>query len=207
MPRKKKPDTSLRQLKVVEDPAAIRMLFSEKYAEVLRLVGPEELSVSDVARRLGANTGSIYYRMKELAKCGLVALVREEIDGGVVKKYYRKTAVNFTVNLANPESAVAAAGMGINEKFKEKLIASLHYFGYDILPGAMEKAKKDLMAWDERSKAIVKTLQQSGLENEESDQLLVANTYEVAVFLRLLEDPQFIRLVKKFRGHFRRTGS
>ena len=168
MPRKKKPDVPLRQLMVVEDPAAIRLLFSEKYAEVLRLVGPEELSVSDVARRLGANTGSIYYRMKELAKCGLVALVREEIDGGVVKKYYRKTAVNFTVNLANPESAVAAAGMGINEEFKEKLIASLHYFGYDILPGDVEKAKKDLMAWDERSKAIVKTLQQSGLENQES---------------------------------------
>lgn len=204
MPRKHKPDTTIKEIMIVEDPYAIKLLFTPKYAEILRMIGEEELSVSDVARRLGANSGSIYYHMKELEKHGLVRLVREEIVGGVVKKYYRKTAMNFTFNVSNPASAVVAAEMGINEEFMEKLIRSLRYFGYDILPEKMEEAKHALMAVDARSKDILAEIQQSGLEKIETDRLLVSNTYQVASTLRLFGDEQFLEAVKKFTDVFER---
>ena len=160
MPRKQKLDTTIREIMIVEDPAAIKLMFSPKYAAIIRLVRAEELSVSDVARKLDVNSGSAYYHMKELEKHGLVKLTREEIVGGVVKKYYHTSAMNLSINASNPTSAPAAAEMGFNEEFKEKLIKSMSYFGYDILPEKLGEAKLSLMAVDARSKAILEEVQQ-----------------------------------------------
>ena len=204
MPRKHKLDTTIKEIMIIEDPHAIKLLFTPKYAEIIRMISAEELSVSDVARKLGVNSGSIYYHMKELEKHGLVKLVREEIAGGVVKKYYRKAAMNFSFNISDPANAVAAAEVGIDEAFKERLIRSLSYFGYDVLPDKMEEAKHALVAMDARSKALVAEIQQSGLENSETDRLLVANSYQLASTLRLVEDEQFLEAVKKFTDTFQR---
>jgi DNA-binding transcriptional ArsR family regulator len=204
MPRKHKLDTTIKEIMILEDPHAIKLLFTPKYAKIIGMISEEELSVSDVARKLGANSGSVYYHMKELEKHGLVKLVREEIAGGVVKKYYRKAAVNFTFNISDPANAVAAAEAGIDEVFKEKLIRSLSYFGYDILPDKMEEAKHALVAMDARSKAIMAEIQRSGLEEAETDRLLVANTYKLASTLRLVEDERFVESVKKFTDVFQR---
>ena len=204
MPRKPKLDATIKEIMIVEDPAAIKLLFTPKYAAIIKLVGAEELSVSDVARSLGINPGSAHYHLKELEKHGLVKLVREEIAGGVVKKYYRKAAVNFTINASNPESAPAVAAAGINEEFKEKLIRSMSYFGYDVPADKIEEAKRDLMTVDARGKAILADIQQAGLEKVEDDRLLVANAYQIALLLRLVEDEQFLEAVKKFTSSFSR---
>lgn len=204
MPRKQKLDSTIKEIMIVEDPQAIKLLCTPRYAEIIRIISEEEFSVSDVARKLGANSGSIYYHMKELEKHGLVRLVREEIAGGVVKKYYRKAAMNFTFNMSDPSSAAAAAEAGINAEFWEKLIKSLSYMGYNVLPGKMAEAKRDLMAMDGRSKAILAEVQQSGLEQVEKDRLVVANAYQVAIMLRLVEDEQFLQAAKKFSGGFLR---
>jgi DNA-binding transcriptional ArsR family regulator len=206
MPRKQKLDTTIKEIMIVEDPAAIKLLFTPKYAEIIRMVGTEELSVSDVARKLDANSGSVYYHMKELEKHGLVKLTREEIAGGVVKKYYHTSAMNFSINASNPASAPAVAEMGFNEEFKEKLIKSMSYFGYDVLPEKMEEAKLGMMDIDARAKAILAEVQQSGLEKVESDRLVVANAYQMALTLRMMEDEQFSETVKRFTDLFlRRT--
>ncbi|CAJ36412.1 winged helix-turn-helix domain-containing protein [Methanocella arvoryzae] len=206
MPHKQRPDSAIQEIMIVEDPHAIKLLCSPRYAEIIRIISGEEFSVSDVARKLGANSGSVYYHMKELEKHGLVKLVREEIVGGVVKKYYRKAAMNFTFNISDPSSpsAAAAVAAGINEEFWEKLIKSLSYMGYNVLPGKMAEAKRDLMAMDRRSKAILAELQQSGLEQVEKDRLVVANAYQVAIMLRLVEDEQFLEAARKFSGGFLR---
>ena len=208
MPRKPKLDTTIKEIMIVEDPAAIKLLFTPKYAEIVSLVDAEELSVSDVARKLGVNSGSVHYHVKELEKHGLVKLVREEIAGGVVKKYYRKSARHFTIDSQSPNSAPALAAAGINEEFKEKLILSMSYFGYDVPADKMETAKADLMTVDARVKTILAELQQAGLEKVEGDRLLVANAYQIALLLRIMEDEQFLKAVGQFTSSFsRRRGT
>jgi DNA-binding transcriptional ArsR family regulator len=204
MPRKPKLDTSIKEIMVVEDPAAIKLLFSPKYAEIIKLVSAEELSVSDVARKLNVNSGSVHYHMKELEKHGLVKLVREEITGGVVKKYYRTAAVNLTINASNPKSAPAAAEAGFGEEFMERLIRSMSYFGYDVPADKMDLAKRDLLTADMRAKAILAEVQQAGLEKDESDRMLVANAYQIAVLLKLMSDEQFLQAVRTFTTSFSR---
>ena len=204
MPRRRKLDTTIKEIMILEDPEAIKLLFSPKYAEILKMISEEEQSVYDIARKLDANSGSIYYHMKELEKHGLVKLVRQEIAGGVVKKYYRKAAMNFTFSVSDQANAAVASEIGIDEAFMEKIILSLKYFGYDLPAGKLEEAKRDLMAMDAKSKAILAEIQNSGMERIETDRLLVANVYQVALMLRLIGDEKFVNSVKKFTGVFQK---
>lgn len=83
---------------IVEKPSDIQLIFSEKHNMILRLVMESELTISDIARKLGLNPGLVHYYLKELEKHGLVKQVREEIKGGLIKKYYRSIAKHIVLN-------------------------------------------------------------------------------------------------------------
>jgi DNA-binding MarR family transcriptional regulator len=197
MPRKQKLDNTVQEFMVVEDPAAIKLLFTPGYTEVLKLIQDEELSLSDIARALDVNPGSVHYHLKELEKRGLVKRVREEIKGGVVKKYYRKAARNMTINVTRPGNEAVANATGFGEEYKEKMLKSLSFFGYNIPSEKLEEAKKILVNGDKRTKGIMKELQRSGLEKAESNKQVVADTYELAMLMKLFDDEEFRSCVKQ----------
>jgi hypothetical protein len=80
----------------------------------------------------------------------------------------------------------------------------LDMFGYDVPAEKMEEAKKHLLTTDRRAKAILAEIQQSGLEKVESDRMLVANAYQIAVLLKLMGDEEFLRAVRTFTTSFSR---
>ena len=200
MPRKQKIDNSIPEFLVVEDPAAIKLLFTPKYATIIKLLELEELSISDIARKLDINPGSAHYHIKILEKYGLVKLVREEIQGGVVKKFYRKAARNLPIDIGPPAAAKAASAVGIDEQFIDKLIKYMGLFGYPIPDEKLRDAKVSLLKGDARMKAILRELQQVGLEKIEADRDLVSNVYQIALIIRLIDDAEFYGSVKAMIG-------
>jgi hypothetical protein len=63
MARKPKLDTTIKEIMIVEDPAAVKPLSTPKYTKIVKLVDAEELSVSDVARMLDVNSGPAHYHI------------------------------------------------------------------------------------------------------------------------------------------------
>jgi DNA-binding transcriptional ArsR family regulator len=202
MPRKQKLDTTIQEFMVVEDPAAIKLLFTPKYTNILKLIQDQELSLSDIARALDINPGSAHYHLKELEKHGLVKKVREEIKGGVVKKFYRKAARNMSIDVSRPGNEAVASATGFGEDYKEKMLRSLGVFGYDISPKKMEAAKALLTKCDIRTKAIMKEIQRAGIEQVEDNKQLVADTYQFAMLVRLAEDKEYDSYMKELIGLF-----
>ena len=191
MPRKQKLDTNIQEYMVVDDPAAIRLMHTPGYAEILKLVASQELSISDIARALEVNPGSVHYHLKELEKHGLVKKVREEIMGGVVRKFYRQVANNIIINTTRPGNETAANAAGFGDDYKEKMLGYLSYFGYDIPKEKMGEAMQILVEGDRRSKSALTDIQKAGLEHIEKNQQLISDTYMLAMLLRLHEDAEF----------------
>jgi DNA-binding transcriptional ArsR family regulator len=202
MPRKQKLDTTIQEFMVVEDPAAIKLLFTPKYTNILKLIQDQELSLSDIARALDINPGSAHYHLKELEKHSLVKKVREEIKGGVVKKFYRKAARNMSIDVSRPGNEAVASATGFGEDYKEKMLRSMGVFGYDISPKKMEAAKALLTKCDIRTKAIMKEIQRAGIEQVEDNKQLVADTYQFAMLVRLAEDKEYDSYMKELIGLF-----
>ncbi len=194
----------LSDIMVVDKPQDLRLIFSEKHNRILKLVMEKELSISDIARALDINPGSVHYHLKELEKHGLVRLVREEVKGGVVKKYYRAAAKRILLD--SPDFNLRDQ-MDISTKDNiERLIKSIEYLGYHLPPEKKEDAEELLSRFDKRIKAMLLEIQSSGLENVEDNGFVLRNAYDLILNIRAKDDPAMARIYDEFEKLFSRSG-
>lgn len=190
----------MRDILVLDKPHDIKLIFSKKHNMILKLVIEKELSISDIARSLDINPGSVHYHLKELERHGLVKQVREEIKGGIIKKYYRSAAKRILLdspdfNKIAPDDALLSE---LSEEFTDRIIRSIEYLGYGLPPENREDAKDLLLRLERRMMDISKEIHGSGLESVESDGMLVRNVCQMVLIIRAKDDPELDRVYREF---------
>jgi DNA-binding transcriptional ArsR family regulator len=193
-------DNKMLDMLVVEKLQDIKLICSEKHNKILKLVVDREMSISDIARALNMNPGSVHYHLKELERHGLVKQVRQEIKGGIVKKYYRSAAKRILLDSPN---------FNIEDSFNlsgkdhiERLIRSIEYLGYQLSPDNLEDAEELLSRFDKRLKAIMVEMQNTGLDNVETDGFVLQNAYNLILNIRAKDDPEMARIYREFEKLF-----
>lgn len=182
------PNDAIRDVIVVDKPGVIRLIFSEKHSVILRQITEKELSISEIARALKLNPGSVHYYLKELEKQGLARQVRQEIKGGIVKKYYR--AIARRIVLAGPGFEGRSFQLPGSEGPRgEELVRSIEYLGYRLPGEDREEAKELLISYDRRITEIMKELQSSVQSTEGLEGPEVNPSCRLMVHFRALEDP------------------
>jgi len=181
----------------------IRLIMSEKHNRILRLVIESELSVSDLAKRLKMNPGSIYYYLKELEKHGLVRQVREEVKGGIVKKYYRSAARQIVLGLPDFGSQEGRGGFP-DPDYLQRLVRSIGFLGYHLPEENLEDASDLLVRFDKRMKGLMIELQNSGLDDVEADGFIRSSAFNLVLGIRAKDDPEMNRLHAEFGKLFLR---
>jgi DNA-binding transcriptional ArsR family regulator len=106
------------QLKVFTDPLRIR---------VLNVLSQREATNQQVADSLGEPTAKVLYHVRFLLDAGIIRLVRTEVKGGNVEKYYRAIALAFVLTPAQdgiPEYELGAA-TAVLDAARHEAVASL----------------------------------------------------------------------------------
>lgn len=194
-----KPDKMLDML-VVEKLQDIKLICSEKHNKILKLVVDRELSISDIARALNMNPGSVHYHLKELERHGLVKQVRQEIKGGIVKKYYRSSAKRILMDSPNFNLEDSFTISGRDQI--ERLIRSIEFLGYQLPPENLEDAEELLSRFDKRLKEMLVEMQNTGLNNVETDGFVLQNAYHLILNIRAKDDPEMGRIYREFEKLF-----
>jgi len=190
-----KPDPSIREVLVVDDPEAMKLLLSGKYNEIMDLIDSHEMSIADIAKTLKVNPGSIHYHLKELEKYGLVKLVREETKGNLVKKYYRTAARNIYLDGSRFKMAGGDDPMG---RYREQLAGLLAPFGYDFPPELAGQFNDALKRYDKRRKELLRQIQDVHVDM--GDSMLAHDAYWVAVRLKEIEDKEMTDIQEEIRA-------
>jgi AcrR family transcriptional regulator len=194
-------DDAMEDMFVVEKPQAVRLIFSEKHNLILKLITEKEMSISDVARSLGINPGSAHYYLKELEKHGLARQVRQEIKGGVVKKYYRATARRIV--LASPDfSDPVFQAFSSEQEIGERFVGAIESFGYHIPPGDRDEARELVIRYERRIKELFRELSGPGSRREGADTPDFRIAGQFLVHMRGMDDPELLRLYSQFRKLF-----
>ncbi|WP_151737432.1 winged helix-turn-helix domain-containing protein [Paenibacillus tengchongensis] len=76
-------------------PAQGKLLESALRIKILHTLAEEPLTSKQVAEKLGKTPGNVHYHMMKLLGGGLLELVRTDVSGGVVQKFYRSVATLF----------------------------------------------------------------------------------------------------------------
>jgi|SRR5699024_3314151 len=78
---------TLKQQKVISNP--IR-------SQIIMLLFDEAMTSKQVATTLDKTPGNIHYHIQKLYEHGIIELEREEKNKGIIEKYYRSKAINFS---------------------------------------------------------------------------------------------------------------
>ncbi len=195
-------DNSTNDIYVVDKPQDIRLIFSEKHNMILRLLMEQDLSISDIAKILSLNPGSVHYHLKELERHGLVKQVREEVKRGIIKKYYRSAAKRILID--SPNFGAKNYLDHTTKEYIDRLIASIEFLGYQLPPENLDDAKDLLSRYDRRIKELLLQLHDTGLENVENDGVILQNAYNLIFNIWAKEDPEMGRIYSEFEKLFLR---
>lgn len=201
MPVKNTSTGAMQDFLIVDNPRVIRLIFNKKHNMILKLLTEKELSISDIARTLNMNPGSVHYHLKELEKYALVKQVREEVKGGIVKKFYRAVAKRILLDTPN-FNRMDQLEASENGDFIERLIESIEYMGYHLLPENKEDAVELLLRYDNRIKRLYEEIYSSRLEDFEGDGMIAGNANQMVMIIRAKEDPEFDRICHEFNKLF-----
>ncbi len=203
MPTKRAPDDRTKDIMVVDRYDDIRLIMSEKHNRILRLVTRDELSISEIARTLDMNPGSVHYYLKELERHGLIRQVREEIKGGVVKKFYRSAAKRIVLEPPDFGGRDGKAQLPESDH-KERLIKAIEFLGYHLPAENREDAEDLLSRYDRRMRSLKIEMQDSGLDRVEDNGFILDSAYNLVLAIRSKSDPELNRLYGEFEKLFLR---
>jgi DNA-binding transcriptional ArsR family regulator len=193
MPDKDRPTEAVQDMLILRRPEDIRLVFNDKHNAILKMLMADELSISDISRMLNINPGSTHYHIKELEKHGLVKQVREEIKGGVVKKYYRSTARRIIFDTSDFNS--------IDQEYAksdpiDRLITSIEYLGYHIPPDSLGDARELLLRYDMRVKDILAGLEIIGQEVPGDDIPIHRSSFYLILSIKSRDDPELCKIYR-----------
>lgn len=197
------PADSRQDVLIVENPEAIRLLFSEKHSRILRQLTESELSISDIARSLGINPGSAHYHLKELEKQGLVRQVRQEIKGGIVKKYYRSTARRICLESPDFDDALHL-DIDLSGEPAGRLIRAMEPLGYSVAEENYAEAREVLFRYDRRMKEICKDVYRYDFDDAGVDGTAARQACMFLVNMRVINDPELASINTIFSKLFSR---
>jgi DNA-binding transcriptional ArsR family regulator len=200
VPIKNPSSSPLPDILIVDKPEDIKLIFSEKHNRMLKLVMDKEMSISDIAKKLDVNPGSVHYHLKELEKHGLVKQVREEIKGGVVKKYYRTAAKRILLD--TPDFNLQETIGTMEKGHVDRLIRSVEYLGYHLPTENREDAEDLLRRYDKKMRDLLLELHGMGLENVEKDGVVLRSAYDLIINIKAKEDPELERMHGEFAKLF-----
>src|SRR5262245_16558650 len=82
---------------VIENLEQLRALADSLRTRVLEELIRQPMTTSQLADMLGETNNKMHYHVHELERFGLIKLVEKREKGGVIEKYYRAVAKNFTI--------------------------------------------------------------------------------------------------------------
>lgn len=194
-------DDNIKDILILNKPNDIKLVFSEKYSRILNLIYQKEMSISDMARSLNKNPGSIYYHIKILEKHGLVFLTREEIKGGIVKKFYRTSAKRIVLD-TQFYNASDGTWAEISSDNIGRLIKVIEYLGYRLPLENTEDAHDLLHRYDNRMKGMMIDINGLGLNNIEDNGLILKNAINLILGIKIKNDPELTRIYSEFEKLF-----
>lgn len=186
----------------LDDPADIKLIFSIKHNRILKLLAASEMSIFELSKTLDMNPGTVHYYLKNLEKHGLIRQVREEVKGGVLKKYYRAVAKRILID--TPDfNEIDRYELDPNNRFNAGIVKALKYYGYRLPPKKREAAEAVVAKYNKRLKEIESETQNETLERTDTDPGVGRAAHILMMSIRILEDEELGRIHREFNELFK----
>ena len=183
-------------VQIITDPDIAKLLADETRRRILKLLGHEEMSATDLAKKLDKNHSSIVHHLNTLLDAGLLKVTRQEQVRNLIQPYYTAVSEDFHVSYRVTEALEEDPNYSaLTESYIERLVEGLKMYEIDLPTDTRPRIKQLLLrihifnkrAYEERitrktnNKEIGKYAQRSIAHILSHVQLFSNQEYEVAI--------------------------
>jgi predicted ArsR family transcriptional regulator len=131
----------MKDLEVISDPNTIKVLFDKTRAIIVfKYLVNVAMTVKQLADAIKKNPGNVLRHIERLKSAGLVRQVRtERTNTGIVQRYYRATAREYRLGLADMMKGEEGVKSFAKDRF-QSMIYGLEAYGIKIPEDQLDKA-------------------------------------------------------------------
>ena len=120
-------------MQIITDPKVGKLLADDTRRRILRIVSHEEMSATDLTKKLDKNHSSIIHHLNTLLDVGLIEITREEPVRNMIQPYYKATSNEFHVSYRVTEALEEDPDYSAwTESYLERLVEGLSLYGVEI---------------------------------------------------------------------------
>lgn len=183
---------------VIKDPKVAKLFADETRRRILGSLVKEELSATDLAKRLGKNHSSIVHHLNALLEVGLIKVTKEEKVRNMVQPYYKTVAPSFHVAYSLSEALSQDPDYSaFQDEFFEKMLLGLGAYRYDI-PEHLKGEVRSLLrtCYFQRKKAYEERLSQRTVHVEVSKNAARTMAH-ILSHIQLMKDEEYMKSIKR----------
>ena len=130
---------------IIHDPEVGKLLADETRRKMLRILSVEEMSATDLAKKLDKNHSSIVHHLNTLLDAGLITVTREEQVRNMIQPYYRAVSSEFHVSYRVTEALEEDPDYSAyTESYLDRLVEGLSVYEVE-LPDEVKPRVKQLL--------------------------------------------------------------
>jgi DNA-binding transcriptional ArsR family regulator len=132
-------------VQIITDPDVGKLFADETRRRILRILSYEEMSATDLAKKLDKNHSSIVHHLNTLLEAGLIEVTREEQVRNMIQPYYMAVSEEFHVSYRVTEALEEDPDYSAwTEEYLDNLVKGLDMYGVEI-PEEDKKSLKQLL--------------------------------------------------------------
>jgi DNA-binding transcriptional ArsR family regulator len=135
-----------RDVQIITDPEVGKLLANKTRRSILKIISHEEMSTTDLAKKLDKNHSSIIHHLNTLLEADLIKVTREEHVRNMIQPYYKAVSKDFHVSYRVTEALEGDPDYSAyTDNYLEKLLEGLKMYGVNIPEKEYPRVKQLLL--------------------------------------------------------------
>jgi len=124
----------MKDLLIIRDPKVAKIIACDTRWKMLMILRYQAMTPSQLSVYLGKTVSSVMHHLKVLEDRGLVELVKKEVKGNVIEKWYKATAKKYIISYELSEGRIPGSEETVKftEDMARKAVKALSAFGFNI---------------------------------------------------------------------------
>jgi DNA-binding transcriptional ArsR family regulator len=140
----------MKEVMVLRDPDKVKIIFNKWRGKILDLLSKKPYTIKELAEILKINPGTVFHHMKILEGAGLIEIIRTEMVGNIVMKFYQSVAREFRFDLLETKDTKIHS---IIESKLKKIVNALSTYRINIPDDKKKTVLKQIAEfWDLENK-------------------------------------------------------
>ncbi|MHA1301840.1 MAG: ArsR/SmtB family transcription factor [Candidatus Helarchaeota archaeon] len=119
----------MKEVMVLRDPNKVKIIFNKWRGKILELLSQKPHTIKELANILKVNPGTVFHHIKILEHAELIEIIRTEMVGNIVMKFYQSVAREFRFDLLETKDTKIHS---IIESKLKNIVNALSAYGIDI---------------------------------------------------------------------------